>query len=439
MFDESHNLFGKSKASIGRKSNYNSIVQNSNISNLIMCSSNTNMIGTLGNLGAYDEIQKQVQDVLSAAKKTHPLYPVFSATYDKELGALVSTPETEDAFKQYPKTIKGTFIRDDTKYPHMNKNEMPWEYAYRTQTMVEMKTTAYQEYLGDNEDPYPTFKYAEGMKIFISAPEFPPAVDATISAGEISIPFQLRRKPWLEYDELCFGSVSGECGLHIKIITYQANKKAMVTFSKAWEGNLKTQLQRERLLEAIGQTKQFSIAVDGYHLLTYAITEDELGHAMFRAAKLMAQYYECLLNIEKILQCKFDTKIGDITWDDYRKALIISDSLTQKWHRFKMSFDNEIRCDYDHIPDDLTDINYETSGLAMIEKNLDFDLHGLKFSVNQSVVLYQGAKLNNLESVLKNIKKRRKGILMTFRPENGDDHFFKYCRFDGITVINLDL
>lgn len=122
MFNGLRNLLKTNKASIGRNSNNNSIVQDSEIKNLVLCSNSTDMIGTLGRLGAYDELQRYVHDALLAAKKAHPLYPLFSATYNKELDALVSTPETEDALKQYPRTIKGTFIKDNVKYPHMSKD-----------------------------------------------------------------------------------------------------------------------------------------------------------------------------------------------------------------------------------------------------------------------------------------------------------------------------
>lgn len=74
---------------------------------------------------------------ISAAKKTHPLFPTFSASVDSKLNKLVSTPEIEDAFKKYPKSFKGVFEIDYSKYPNINRNETPWEYAYRTQTPID--------------------------------------------------------------------------------------------------------------------------------------------------------------------------------------------------------------------------------------------------------------------------------------------------------------
>lgn len=109
-------LFSSNKASIARKSNNNIIVQDSVINNPVICAGGSDMIKTLGELGRYDSVQQQVVDVLAAASRTHPLYPVFSAKPSKDLSRLVSTPETEDAFKQYPKRIKGTFLIDYKYY-----------------------------------------------------------------------------------------------------------------------------------------------------------------------------------------------------------------------------------------------------------------------------------------------------------------------------------
>ena len=113
-------LFSSNKASIARKSNNNIVVQDSVLNNSIFCTGGSEMIKILGEIGRYDVVQKQVMDVLSATSKTHPLYPVFSAKPNNELHKLVSTPETEDAFKRFPKLIKGTFRIDYKKYPYMD-------------------------------------------------------------------------------------------------------------------------------------------------------------------------------------------------------------------------------------------------------------------------------------------------------------------------------
>lgn len=436
MFNCLRNIFGKSKASIGRNSNHNTIVQNSEIINPIICTNSVDMIKTLGNMKAYDAIQQQAQDFLSAVKQSHPLYPVFSATHDNQLNALVSTPETADAFKRYPKKIKGTFRMDYTKYPHMDRAETPWEYAYRTQTSVELETTAYQEYLGDIKDPFPVTRYADGMTMIIGAPEFPPAVRAVISSGDVSISCEIRRKPWMEYGQMCFGTVSGECGLNVRIVAYRDFKKTDINFTKEQGIDLRTQLQREKLLAAMDTTKKFSITIGDSPLLTAPLTEADLSAEIFRSAKHLIQYYESLLKIEEILHCTFDPVDGDALFDDYRAALILASSLDEKWHRIKTDFDNEIRCDYDRIPDDISDVNFDTSQLAVEGKVLKITLQGVQFTADRYIIFYQGARINNLDSIMKNKRKRRKNILMTFRPEEGKEYFYKYCRIDGIKVVD---
>ena len=105
-------FFSSNRASVSRKSNNNIIVQDSVINNPVICAGGSDMIKTLGELGQYDAIQQQVMDILSAASQTHPLRPFFSAKFNNDLHKLVSTPETEDAFKRYPKKIKGEFRID---------------------------------------------------------------------------------------------------------------------------------------------------------------------------------------------------------------------------------------------------------------------------------------------------------------------------------------
>lgn len=436
MFEKIRSIWGKSHATIGRNSNNNVILQNSTITNPIFCSNNADMIDALGDLKAYDTIQQQVQDMLSAAKKAHPLYPVFSATHNNQLNALVSTPETSDAFERYPKKIKGAFRIDYAKYPYMDKSETPWEYAYRTQTEIELETTAYQEYLGDIEDPFPVTKYSDGMTMVIGAPKFPPAVNATVSAGDVSISCQIRRKPWLKYGQMCFGTTSGECGFDLQLITFEDGSKTDIKLTKEYGMSLETQLLREKLIEAIRTTKQFTIDVGDSHLMTATISNDDLDADMFKTAKYLIAYYESLIKIEELLHCVFDTAHSEVSFDNYWAALILATSLSGRWHHIKADFDNEIRCDYDHISDDIASETFDMSQFTVEGKVISIDLQGVRFSADKYTIIYQGARINNLESVIKNKKRRRKKILLTFRPELGRSYFIKHCRFDGVKVIS---
>lgn len=305
-------FFHRNKASIFPKSNNNLIVQDSVINTPVFCSNQSDMIKTLGEMGQYDIVQQQAIDVLSAASKTHPLYPVFSAKPNKELNRLVSTPETDDAFKQYPKGIKSVVLVDYTKYPYMDKSETPWEYAYRTQTTVKLETTAYQEYLGDIKDPFPVTKYEEGMVTVIKAPPFPPAVEAIISSGNISIPILLRRKPCMNYGQMMFGSVHNNCGFEISLTAYKDIQRTDLTIRKTPGCNLITQLQREKLFLEMSKTQHLTISIESSPLVDVSFKETDLAADMFKLAPYMVNYLENLLYIEKHLSCKFDLTIGNV-------------------------------------------------------------------------------------------------------------------------------
>lgn len=120
---------GICKAKIGRNAYHNVVIQDSTLNNPVFCTGNTDLIRAMGQQKNYEFIQKNFADVLKASKESHPLYPLFSAAPDANLKRLVSTPETEDAFKRYPKRIKGTYQIDRKKYPDMDKSETPWEYV----------------------------------------------------------------------------------------------------------------------------------------------------------------------------------------------------------------------------------------------------------------------------------------------------------------------
>lgn len=433
MFEK---MFSSNKASIARKSNNNIVVQDSVLNNPVFCTGGAEMIRTLGEIGRYDVVQQQVMDILSAASRTHPLYPVFSAKPNNELHKLVSTPETEDAFKQYPKRIKGTFRIDYKKYPHMDKSETPWEYAYRTQTHIELETTAYQEYLGDMKDPFPVTEYADGMVTVIGAPEFPAAVCATISSGEVSIPILLRRRPCMEYGKMVFGSTSEDCGFEFTLTAYKDQERTDFTITKIPGYDLLTQLQRERLIVEMSKTKHLTVAIGQAPLVDASFKENELTADMFMVAPYMVRYLENLMIIEEHTSCKFDLTIGDVFEDDYRTALILAASLEGKWHRIKADFDGEVRCDYDHIPDNFADNSSNESETVIEGKVLNISLQGQRFSADKYIIVYKDARINNIASVQKNRNKRKKNILLTFRPIQGKDFFYKFYRFEGIHLLS---
>lgn len=424
------------KAHIGNRSNGNTIIQGSELHNPVFVSNPTDLIKTLGDLGQYEALEKYALDAMSMVAKVHPLYPDFSAKPNGDMSRLISTPETEDAFQKYPKRIKGTFLIDYTKYPHMDKSETPWEYAYRTQTKVELQTTAYKEYLGDIVDPFPNTRYADGMITIIGAPPFPPARVATIVSGVVSIPIMLRRKPSMEYGTMLFGTETTTQGFDINLTAYKDFAKTDVRITKVPGCDLEAQLLRERLINEIRCTKSFKIYVGSAVLATASFTDDDLSADMFAVAPRMIEYLENLVTIQEHTGCKFDVSIGDVSLDDFRTAYILSSSLNDKWHRIKMIYDDDVYCHYSNIPDGISEEADAPTDRIIEGKVLRIVLQGQEFTADRYIIIYRDAKIDNIDEILKKRKKRKKKISIIFRPASGNEYFYKFCKFEGIHVVN---
>ena len=317
----------------------------------------------------------------------------------------------------------------------MDKSETPWEYAYRTQTKVELQTTAYQEYLGDIVDPFPITRYADGMITIIGAPAFPPAVDATIVSGEICIPIKLRRKPCMEYGTMLFGTENPDQGFHFNLTTYKGLEKTDVKITKVPGCALKVQLLREKLINEIRITRSFSVYIGESVLVTAAFTDNDLSAEMFTSAPRMVEYLENLVTIETYTGCQFDLSIGDVTLDDFRTAYILASSLNGKWHRIKMDYDDDIHCEYKSIPEDIAADAEDISDKVIEGKVLSISLQGQKFSADRYIILYRDARIDNIVEITKKRKRRKKKIPMVFRPAFGKEFFYKYCKFEGIHLI----
>ena len=427
-------LFSKSKSAIGNDSNHNIVIQNSNVTNIISISP-IETIELLRKNSTPEDMQRYVKSILSVAHDSHPLFPKFSATYNPDLQKLVSTPETADAFDKHPKKIKGTFLIDYEKYPYMDKSETPWEYAYRTQTNVVLDTKAYKEYLGDTEDPFPVIEYSEGMKTTIGFNEFPPAIETIVKSGNIAVSIMLRRKPSLKYGELIFGNVSSGHGFEITIHADKFQKNTTINFLKVEDCDLKTHLVCEELLYAIYTTKKLSIIIGNFEPMNAIIDEAQLESNIFKNAKILKVYIKNLLTIEKHTNCKFNPNIGEVSFDDVENSIIIAASLEEKWRMTKLSFDNSVRCDYNNIPDDIADCDWVNSETVVEMKVLSINLHGESFTAEKFTIVYKDAKIKNIASVLKNKKRKKKDILLTMKPIDGKDVFYKYVRMSNITHI----
>lgn len=428
-------LFSSMKVKIGRGANGNVILQGNDIQNLVVVDSSTDLIKTYSELERFDLVSNHVLKTLESASRLHPLYPDFGVKVDNDMSRLISSPKNIDAIRKNPKIIKGTFHFDYSKYPHMNKNENPWEYSYRTQTPVEFETTSYKEYLGDIVDPYPIVEFEDGMKTRIFPPHFPPAVEGVIKAGEISIPVLIQRKPCVEYGKIVIGTVSEGCGFEINITRYNNLNKTDITISRVTGCDLYVQLQREKLIRSLFETRHLIITVGSSQLLNTIFDEDVLNHDLFQNENII-QFIESLIDIEEKIECKFDRNIEDFTVEDFKTARILASSLNDKWHSFKSDFDDEIRVEYDSFFVDIEEVERANSEIRAELDVFEINLLGLKFTADKYLVLFRDAKINNKKSVVKNIKRKRRDILVTFRPIDDMDYFIKYCKFVGIEYSN---
>lgn len=429
-------MLNGNKASIGPGSNENVIIQGSTVNNTFVYGNEAEVIKLLGDLKNYEEMQTRISAIMSVAEETHPLYPNFRAVYNNQLHRLVSTPDTDEALKKYPKLIKGKFRIDLKKYPKMNKSELPWEYAYRTQKPVELLTTEYKEYLGDTEDPFPITQYSDGMITVIRPPEFPPEIEADLVAGGQKLRITIRRVPWMEYGQVRFSTTNNNSGLNVAFTVFEEKKKITVTFSKILDCELPIQLMRERFLYSLKKSGRLILNIGSVNLINIALNDSDLNSDIFLLAPYMINYIESLLSIENNLNCKFNDLIINYTENDYYTALIMASSLRNKWCRFSLEHDGEILCSYDQIPDDLLKNKVISKDTRFEVCNYHITLQGESFEAEQYLILYEDAQLNNSSSAKKNKRKKKQNILLTFSPIVGKEKFFKYCKFMNLRFIS---
>lgn len=431
MFKQLKNKLALSK--IGNNSNNNQVNQNCNVNNFIVSSNQNDVLNVLSNTGNYDVIQQYTQQLLETVNKTHPLYPAYSATYDSNFKKLISTPETDDALAKYPKKAKGTLELDYKKYPNMSKDETPWEYAYRTQTKVVLKATNYKEYLGEIEDPFPIATYQDGMMIGIEPPPFPPAVSAILKSGNVSIPILLKRIPCSEYKHICFENVDKNSALHITINLNEETGKSNINISRNYNSDIGLQLSREKLIDNL-VSNPFEIECNSVLMFHTDIEKSSLDTEFFHIASSIISIIEELLYIEKNLQCKFDNGINNLKPDDFHNIQLISSSIKNLWFGERMDFDNSLHCYYKNLPDDIDKQPTEINEFKSVAYDFSFSLLGVDFAVDKYISIYRKAKINNIKSVLKNIKRKKDSIMITFKPLDGYDYFERLSLFEGITI-----
>ena len=434
MFDF---LKGKiAKTIIKNNSDNNVVLQNNTINNstLVINSSAADIINVLKSNGQYDAIQTLALNTFDAVQKSHPLFPDFSAKFDNNLRRVISTPETEDALKKYPKNAKGAFSVDYRKYPKMSRDETPWDYAYRTQTRMEFPTTSYQEYLGEIEDPFPTMKHQEGMITVIEPPSFPPAIYVNTISGNIKIQMLMKRIPCLEYKRLCFEVFSKDFGLNIILSMIIGEVGTDITFTRNYKTTLESQLMREKLLDSLKDNPFIIQTADNKtEIIKYYLTQSDLNNPFFTAANSYIPVYQNLIVIEKFFNCKFNTDVRELESEDFELINLLYASINNKWYYQQLDFDSSLRCSYNNISNIMGEHD-EKEELNCIYNNLEFALLNINFECEEYHYIYKNVRINNIKSVNKNNKRKKDDILITLKPYDKNGLIKKYSKLERIKI-----
>ena len=425
----------KAKSKIGNNSNNNQVYQNSNVNvNNIAFYDQQRLLGVLKDTKAFDAVQKLTKQYFEDVKQTHPLYPEFSARFNSNLERLISNPETDDALKKYPKKFKSTLKLDFNKYPYMDKNETPWEYAYRTQTPIELETLAYKEYLGDIEDPFPAMEYQEGLMSRIDPPPFPPAKLAKIICGDGCIQTMLKRVPCMEFGKWKFENESDNTPFGLSFTIDISTLKCAVTFSRNYDCKLKQQLARERLLNNL-RNHSLRIIIEEQEALKTSIDDEWKESEFLTITPAMLNLLEKLVFIED--QLHFEFKEGRITE--------IDEEIQRVWIPLLV---NSIKGTYSvqQLASDSFRSNYYTIEKTIhLEKDKDYllegeikdfyiDILGTRIMSDKYTMVYKNARINNKDSVKKRIKKKDDRILISLKPLYKDKLIEKYTILHGLRI-----
>lgn len=425
----------KAKLKIGNNSNNNLAIQNSNIN--VFCSTN-DTLNALKATGSYDAIQLLFKQIALDFKKGHPLYPLFTAKPDSSFSRLVSNPETEEALEKYPKNIKATVRLNRDRYPYYNAQETPWDYAYRTQTTVELETLDYKEYLGEEIDPYPEHKFEEGITSIIEPPPFPQARKATLCCGDVSIPIELKRVPCFEYGIIRFEDVSKQNAFAFSITIEEKTNKNTFHLERIYDFNLNSQLLREKFIIAMLE-HSISIYFDDIAVIRARINPEETKSDMFKIAPNLLNLIQKLLLIEEHLCVKFTkTDISDIDEKCAKMITTITASLSGRPLLEHLSTDT-VRSDYNRIDDNiLKDVSLNDMLVCVIDL-FTFRLLGIDITIKGYTMSFKNAKINNVASIRKGIQKKRKRILISLKPQKNNTSFEKYTTIDDFYTQNESL
>ena len=96
---------------------------------------------------------------------------------------------------------------------------------------------------------------------------------------------------------------------------------------------------------------------------------------------------------------------------------------------------NELRVSREHLSRDIYENEGTIQELSGEIHPIAFRLHGKNFRAEKYTVVFSNVKINNLRSVQKNINRKKKTILITIKPANGNEFFWKYSKLQGIELV----
>ena len=431
-------MFGKKKnKSVSKISNgsNNMVFQNTTINNNIVLS---DPLPALMMSKDYSAIQTLIQTKMQEVEQAHPLYPLFSPKWDSRLERLVSSAETEESLKRYPKRFEEKIQIDLSKYPGIHAGENIFEYSYRTQKSIEGVSLEHKEFLGDIEDPYPLIEYRDNSTICIQPPEFPPAFEAHLVSGESDVIVALRRIPSEKYGTIVLGNTSSGHGFDIQIEQDEQTRRFDFTIHVDSNTTMENVVLRERLLASMFETRKLSIIVNGDTLIEGGVDDNSANQPLLKYAKFRYEFSRALFEIEKICNCSFSTDILTIKKDDFELANIIFRSLSGNWYSVKME-SYQMKCDFDRIhiePDEQIEqlqqqnISFEAGVIGSIE------LLGKEFSASKLIHAFQGAQINNIKSVRKWVSKKKNNVLVSIKSAEKGKMFIRSTKLEDIKYIS---
>ena len=411
----------KAKTKIGNNANNNLVLQNSTVYQTNIINGGVDTFACLSAMEQYEDIQEIFSQQMDVLNCSHPLREYFSVKpYSVgDFSRLISSPKTAEALEKYPKIIKTTFEFSKSKYPNMGADETPWAYAYRTQTPIKVSATAYKEYLGDQEDPFPLTTYSDGMKVVIGPQPFPAAQKVILSAGKESIEIMLRRQPSLPVNELHFASESSNAGIAVLITqTISPEHKATINFTKLSIATVEEHLKRERFIHSLATSKKVEATMDGEMFFSSTIEDEELSKPFFTTSGDQIKFFSNLQSLQKHFDCQFAFNVKNVQEEDYILSFVLAASIKNSCFNFNTAFDS-VRVPYNKINEAIFENHKEANGCILMETpSGTLNYFGLNFSFSKIVIQFANAKINNATSVQKNIKRKKDDILITIKPKD---------------------